>query len=202
MIEDMVDIHDAVTGFLQARSVTRLIGDPEVFSPHTYNKSGVVPFIRHEGGFRFYVMKPHFNIPELGPPPFQLCKGTRMQWELGLGWRDVKQGAALAEKHESLAETALREGAEELGLKLENIAGLYDLGPYEFASATTGKPKRMWLFAAKIIDSADMLSDAEVEAHTSERQWLSASEFAVVGRSDHRYILDDIEVRLGEFLRE
>ena len=201
MIDEMLDIHAAVRRFLQEKTVISLVGDPEGFSPETYTKAGVVPFIRHEGGYRFYVMKPHFTIPELGAPAFQLCKGTRMQPVPGVGWQDIR-GENAGPDSETLEQTALREGVEELGLKLSNISALYDLGPYEFRSATTSKPKRMWLFAARIIDSGDMLPDSAVEESTDERQWLSASEFAVVGRADHRYILDDMEVRLGSYIRD
>lgn len=202
MINDISDIHDSIGAFLQEKPVVSLVGNPEGFSPDTYNKAGVVPFIRHEGGHRFYVMKPHFTMPELGAPPFQICKGTRMHYVIGSGWRDVKNDETMQPKHESLLQTALREGVEELGLKLSNVTGLYDLGPYEFSSATTGKPKRMWLFAARVVDSSDMLPDSAVEHTTSERQWLSAGEFFVVGRPDHCYILEDMEVRLGEFVKE
>lgn len=195
-------IHDAIHAFLQEKPPVSLVGDPDGFTPRSYNKAGVVPFIRHEGGYRFYVMKPHFTMPELGAPPFQICKGTRMHYIPGSGWKDVRNDEELRAKHETLAHTALREGVEELGLKLGNIAALYDLGPYQFTSATTGNAKRMWLFAARILDSSDMLPDSDVDASTGERQWLSPSEFSVVGRSDHCYILDDMEVRLAEYIRE
>lgn len=202
MVNDISTIHEAIASFLQEKPPVSLIGDPDGFSPDSYNKAGVVPFIRHEGGHRFYVMKPHFTMPQLGAPPFQICKGTRMHYVIGAGWRDVKPDTLMEPKHESLVQTALREGIEELGLKLSNVSSLYDLGPYEFSSATTGRPKRMWLFAAKVVDSNDMLPDSSVEHSTSERQWLSAGEFLVVGRGDHSYILEDMEVRLGEFVKD
>jgi hypothetical protein len=198
----ITDIHAAIDTFLQQNSVISLVGNPDGFSPDSYLKAGVVPFIRHEGGYRFYVMKPQGRIPALGHPPFQLCKGTRMQLTPNGGWQDMRENSDEDTIKETLVQTALREGIEELGLKLPNIAGLYDLGPYEFASATTGKSKRMWLFAAKIVDSNDMLPDEAVVETTDERQWLSANEFAVVGREDHRYILDDMEIRLGSLLKE
>ena len=96
---------------------------------------------------------------------------------------------------ESLAETALREGIEELGLRLKNIKQLLDVGPYRFSSATTGKSKEMWLFAAEMA-SGDF--SADVAPTTAERVWLSLEEFDIAGREDHRYILRDIESKLKE----
>lgn len=97
---------------------------------------------------------------------------------------------------EFLAVTALREGIEELGLKLENIKQLYDVGAYDFSSATSGNAKQMWLFAAEM--SADDFSD-DVADSTAGCGWLSLAEFDVAGREDHRYILRDIEKKLKQY---
>lgn len=144
-------------------------------------------------------MKPVARHPHLPPPEWQICKGTRMFCPVGGSWEDMKDGARPSGEIEALAETALREGAEEMGLKLANIRRLFDLGAHDFSSALTGKSKRMWLFAAELHAPDDFLPAHEVEAATAERGWLSASEFAVAGRSDHRYILAAIETRLRTY---
>ncbi len=191
----MSDIHALIRDFLQQQSV---LFSPSPFEGEgdDYVKAGVIPFLTGKP-LRFYVIKPKGMIPGLGSPPFQLCKGTRQYHVPGVGWRDIKDGiGATSKDKETLAETALRESIEELGLELRNIAKLYDMGGYGFTSATTGQGKKMWLFAAEMKAERDFLPDAAVAAATSERKWLEAAEFAVVGRDDHRYILADIEAKL------
>lgn len=169
--------------------------------PDRYNKAGVVPFVCDEDGFRFYIMKPRSTAPELGIPPFQVCKGTRMHHVPGAGWCDMREGMNAADK-ETLIETGLREGIEELGLKLENIDALYDMGAFGFSSATTGKAKQMWLFAVSVKDEDDFLHEREVAITTEARQWMTAKEFAACGREDHRYILEEMEARLTKHFKE
>jgi hypothetical protein len=182
------DIHALVRDFLQQQTLEQgAAGD-------AYRKAGVIPYIRDDG-LLFYVMKPRATRPDLGVPLFQLCKGTRMHHVPGVGWRDLRDSELGAHK-ETLAETALREGIEELGLKLENIKQLLDMGPYSFASATTGREKQMWLFAAEMKDTEDFLPDSQIATTTSARQWLDTAQFEVVGRGDHHYILRDIEQKL------
>ncbi len=165
------------------------------------NKAGVIPFTRDAEGFRYYLMKPRGTQPELGEPPYQLCKGTRQYYTEGEGWRDIRErdDTSGAQK-ETMAQTALREGIEELGLVLDNITALFDLGLYDFSSATTGKQKQMWLFAASVANIDAFLPDREIAETTAARAWLTAAEFAVVGREDHRYIVQDIEKKLTSHL--
>jgi 8-oxo-dGTP pyrophosphatase MutT (NUDIX family) len=192
----MTDIHASIRAFLQPLSIVMLHDG----APDDFSKAGVAPFVRPVAeAFKYFLMKPIPKIPALGAPPFQICKGTRQYLGAG-GWRDVHDGAA-GEK-ESAAETALREGVEELGLKPENIQCLFDLGSFEFASATTGKPKSMRLFAAEMKSKGDFLAVRQIAPTTDQRAWLSLAEFAVVGRADHRYILETIEKTLKEHLRD
>jgi len=158
-----------------------------------YTKAGVVPFIQRKAQLAYYLMKPVAKNPGLDAPKFQLCKGTRMM-KVGGVWVDMPDGMN-AEIKESLAATALREGIEELGLNLTNIKALFDVGSYGFSSATTGKSKEMWLFAAEM--GAEEFS-GEVAPTTAECAWLTLQEFDIAGREDHRYILRDIESRLKE----
>lgn len=198
----MSDIHALIRAFLQQQTIIPLPADGQPFAENdSYTKAGVVPFVRDEEGFRFFIMKPRSTAPELGIPPLQICKGTRMHHVPGAGWCDMRQGMKAADM-ETLAETALREGIEELGLKLENIGKLYEMGGFGFASATTGKPKQMWLFAASMLDEDDFLHDREVAMTTEARQWISAREFATSGREDHRPTLSNIETRLAQHLKE
>lgn len=166
-----MDIHARIQQFLQQQTIHAIGrgGYSEAFT-----KAGVVPFMR--GPYRYYLMKPVAKNLERGLPEFQICKGTR-------------------ENQETPTQTALREGVEELGLKIQNIKQLFDVGLYGFSSATTGKSKEMWLFAAEM--KSEDFSD-EVESTTAERGWFSLQEFEVVGREDHRYILRDIENKLKE----
>jgi 8-oxo-dGTP pyrophosphatase MutT (NUDIX family) len=194
------DIHALIRSFLQQRNVITLEGPPSLL-PESFTKAGVVPFMRGGNGFRFYVMKPAGKIPELGEPMFQVCKGTRMQFIKNAGWRDIKEFSTLTGEKESLGETALREGIEELGLVLSNIGTMFDLGGFEFSSATTGKHKYMWLFAAEMKTAEDFLPADKIADTTGECQWLSTAEFETAGRKDHRYIVSDIESRLAQYYK-
>jgi 8-oxo-dGTP pyrophosphatase MutT (NUDIX family) len=189
------DIHALIRTFLQQQSVIPLEGPP-LLPPESFTKAGVVPFVKDKDGLRFYFMKPAGKIPELGESLFQLCKGTRMQWMKNSGWRDIKEFSTLTGVKETLVETALREGVEELGLVLSNISALFDLGGFTFSSATTGKNKYMWLFAAEMKEDKNFLPDASVAHSTGARKWLRTAEFEIEGRRDHRYIVSDIESRL------
>lgn len=193
------DIHALIRGFLQQQTVIPLAGESSL-PPDAYTKAGIVPFIR-ENEILYCVAKPRGTMPDLGAPPFQLCKGTRQHRLKDIGWRDMKEAAREGMDKETLAETALREGVEELGLTLENMGQIFDMGGFAFSSATTGKEKHMWLFAAEMKDRDDFLHDREIAQTTEARQWLSAGEFAVAGRADHRYIVDAIETRLKEHFR-
>ncbi len=133
-----MDIHALIQEFLQQQTVVvppptggRLGGghdSPRILSPHPnpppagegITKAGVVPFLRDP--YRYYLMKPVAKNPAPAAPKFQLCKGTRMMKVDGK-WQDIREGEEAGEK-ETLAATALREGIEELGLRLQNIKQL------------------------------------------------------------------------------
>jgi hypothetical protein len=154
------------------------------------NKAGILPFLPDASieNWRILVMKPVSTHPERGPPQFQLCKGTRMGMTR-FGWRDIQTGPQGGAETESLAETALREGVEELGLSLQGICALYDAGPFGFTSVSTGKKKEMWMFAAEIEDENMLLPVREVAATTAVRKWMTVSDFHHMGREDHCAIL-------------
>lgn len=195
--------HAVIDAFLQQQTVNPLWQDLKTNTSYQYNKSGVVPFTRIDGVFQYYVMKPCGKAPDLGKTTFQICKGTRQFLNKTGSWQDIRSEEAQdADTKETLAATALREGIEELGLKLDNIVRLWDMGAFSFTSATTGKTKYMWLFSAEVRNRDEFLPKAQVASSTEERRWVSLDEFRVVGRHDHVYILGQIESRLRAHFKE
>lgn len=171
----------------------------------TLSKAGLLPFLpaARPEDFRFCVMRPQGVFPSLGRPPLQICKGTRMRlvrkgsrqvWE---DMRGTAAGEVLAV--ESLAETALREGEEEIGLNPEAIRKLFDLGTAGFVSATSGQKKAMRLFAAELALS-EALPPGRLPPSTEEITWCTPAEFALTGREDHRPLLVQAAQRLCEYL--
>jgi 8-oxo-dGTP pyrophosphatase MutT (NUDIX family) len=136
-------------------------------------------------------MRPRGRHRELGPPPLQICKGTRMMLREG-AWRDMHENDlhSRSEAVEKLIETALREAVEETGLELAHIAALFDLGQASFRSATNGREKHMWLFAALMKGAECLLPMAQVADSTAERKWCTLEEFRVSGRKDHVPIVE------------
>jgi|GEM_PF-824371 len=187
-----VDFHSQIANFIRKLGTPVAIPRPDRIGllPANYTKAGVVPFHRSGSQLQYYLMKPQASHPHLPPPEFQLCKGTRMRQDQAQVWADMRDGEVADENSETLLQTALREGMEEVGLRLENIRQLYALGGFHFASASTGKDKQVWLFAVQVEDREDFLA---TEATTAERAWLSIEEFTAHGRPDHRYILSDID---------
>jgi hypothetical protein len=197
----IADLHSLIGQFLSAHTVEPLAAIAPPVQVERYIKAGVVPFIATPAGYRYYMMKPAARRRELDLPPFQLGKGTRMYCPDGQGWRDMRDKGA--ETHcETLLQTGLREGIEELGLRLTNICTLYDAGPYRFASASSGKPKHMWLYAAHVHSPDDFLPASQIESSTADRSWLSLNEFMANGRVDQQYILRDIEARIAALPHE
>jgi 8-oxo-dGTP pyrophosphatase MutT (NUDIX family) len=189
-------LYASINKFLQQQTVVSLVPEAALrLSPDRFLKASVVPFIRR-AGLEYYVMKPRAARPELAPPEFQLCKGTRKHFMDGLGWCDMKEGQPGEGQRETLLETALREGVEELGLELMNIVSVFELGPYSFQSATTKKSKQMWVFAVEVIDGSDFLDASRIEPTTAERGWMRPDVFAAEGRSDHRPVLADVHEKL------
>ena len=156
-------------------------------------KAGLVAFMREP--LCYYVMTPVANKPDLGLPEFQICKGTRM-YKSDDGWADMRGVVPDGALMETLPETALREGIEELGLKLSNIAALQALGEYSFTSATNRKEVALWLLAAEMQNEADFLPPHAIAASTAERRWMTLAEFRKAGRPDHAHILGLAEERI------
>ena len=178
----MTDTHARIAAFLQQKTAQALHNAQADIA--LFHKAGLLPFVAN----RFLVMKPVAKHAHLPPPAFQLCKGTRMALIKG-EWTDLREGQT-SETAETLAATALREGMEELALSLEGINDIYDLGPYDFASASSGAPRRLWLFAARLSSEQALQPESDMAETTAARRWLTTAEFAHEGRKDHRPILE------------
>jgi len=155
------------------------------------SKAGIVPYIEQNGMRLYMAMKPVAKRPDLGEPEFQLCKGTRMFFD-GEAWVDMR-GGACSDTLEPLAETALREGIEELGLRLRNITSLQDAGCHYFTSASSGKPIISWMFLAKLRSADDFLPVENITTITAERQFFTLTAFNKRGRPDHAHMLGVID---------
>lgn len=191
-------IHATIQDYLQQHTVLSIVPTIALTQPpDKILKIAIIPFVK-KLGLEYYFMKPRASKSELELPDFQICKGTRMHYFEGIGWRDIQSGFPIESLRELLVETGLREGIEELGLKLSNINQLFDIGAYNFSSASTGELKQMWVFAAEIVDVEDFLPENEIEEKTAQRAWLSAGEFVKIGRIDHRPIIADIDKKLSK----
>jgi hypothetical protein len=197
----MNDTHASISSFLQQLSQSTMVAEDGRGGMENHTKAGVVPFMRGVPR-RFYMMRPASKIAGLGDAPFQICKGTRMHYSDQQGWHDIRKPADRLPQAETLLQTALREGIEEMGLKLANITRLIELGAYGFASVTTGRSKSMWLYAAEMIHEQDFLPADEIASSTAECRWFTLQDFVASGREDHRYILSDIDARLSLFYKE
>lgn len=124
-------------------------------------RSGVIPYyIDSEGEIHMYFMKP--SDPKFGGPDFQLAKGR------------IDEG-------EDAERTALREGEEELGLKLENIRYHQFVGNHYFNETHT-------VYIAKIKNKDDF---NEPCYETGETIWMTPDQFEVDGRALHRELVRD-----------
>lgn len=163
-------------------------------------KVGILPFIKDNSSedsdnLRMLFMKPLAENEILGSPDFQIAKGTR-RINISGDWCDMREDDLIfADEsfHETLIETALREGNEEIGLKADNILRLFDFGVFSFISASKGMRKPLHIFAAEMIDSNNF---ASFEATTSETGWFSAAAFEHKGRKDHVVIVKEVVSRL------
>jgi hypothetical protein len=195
-----MDVHARIRAFTQGQTVTPLMGDTAPFPDAHYLKAGIVPYIVSGLNIEYLMMKPVSKRSSLAPPSLQICKGTRMYLHRGSGWRDMRPGDEMVEGKESLFETALREGVEEVGLMPEAVRSVQDVGPYKFVSERTSRNKYMWLFTVRLDTPLALLPDAEVAATTAQRSWVGLDEFEAVGRHDHGAILQDIESKLRRHL--
>lgn len=141
---------------------------------HKIYRAGVIPYYNDNGTIRMLFMKPSNSKfggdinPETGEMEmrYQLAKGR-------------------IEKNENAQEAALREGEEEVGLKLENIMFALHVGTF------LGRTE---VYIAKIIDPAIF---GEHHYETESTCWMTLEEFEQSGRVLHRDL-----VRQSHFLIE
>lgn len=125
-------------------------------------RAGIIPFIIDaDEKIRFMFMKP--SDPHYGGPDWQIAKGR-------------------VEGEDDNLSTALREGAEELGLKEDNIVCVYELGNY------LGRTN---IYVCHVKDKSDF---TPFHFETGDVIWLTRSEFDTVGRDLHRHIVKDAEI--------
>lgn len=107
--------------------------------------------------------------PAFGGPDFALCKGT------------VDPG-------ESLKAAAIREAEEELGLIASNIGAVKHLANY------TSSRYILAVYYAQV-KNPEMFGPHDDEI--AETRWMTREEFAKVGRSDHKQIVERFFVRIS-----
>jgi 8-oxo-dGTP pyrophosphatase MutT (NUDIX family) len=120
-------------------------------------RAGVIPYYFNKlGELRMLFMKP--SDPKFGGDQFQISKGKQ-------------------EENEQPFDAALREGSEELGLKVLNVETVHPLGTF------LGRTE---IFLAKIKDPSDF---GEPHFETGETKWMSIEEFKAAGRDIHKPIV-------------
>jgi 8-oxo-dGTP pyrophosphatase MutT (NUDIX family) len=122
-------------------------------------RAGMLPYIIENGEVIMMFMKPSDTL--YGGDQFQLCKGV------------------VEEEDENYRATSLREGAEELGLRFDNILSVTELG--NFLGRTT-------VFVAKVKDRDPSAFDTP-HYETSAVTWMSCDEYFKIGRDLHKDIV-------------
>jgi 8-oxo-dGTP pyrophosphatase MutT (NUDIX family) len=119
-------------------------------------RAGMIPYLIEDDEVLMMFMKPSDTM--YGGDEFQMCKGV-------------------VEEDEDFRTAALRESAEELGLRNENILSVTELG--NFLGRTT-------VFVAKV---KDRVSFDPFHYETSDVTWLTCDEFLKIGRELHKEII-------------
>jgi len=119
-------------------------------------RAGMIPYLIEDGEVLMMFMKPSETL--YGGDQFQLCKGV------------VEDG-------EDNRTAALREGAEELGLRQENTLSVTELG--NFLGRTT-------VYVAKVKNKEEFDTP---HYETDEVIWLTCDQFMKVGRDLHKDIV-------------
>lgn len=161
-------------------------------------KCGVLPYRLVESRLQYYLFEPGRSKPELGPPGFQIPKGTREIFD-GKEWVDYQNPNQLKEfgedKIEDLKVTALREGIEEIGLPVDAIERGGEWGQAAFQSATTGGLRTMWLYPIQMKADTMFTIPNKIHANTIARDWfdIQVREQAQLIRPDHLQAIKKID---------
>jgi 8-oxo-dGTP pyrophosphatase MutT (NUDIX family) len=131
-------------------------------------KAGVLPYFRNGDKVEFLFMKS--SNPEFGGPDFAISKGH------------IDAG-------EHPAQAALREGAEELGLKWSNI--IPRTSKVGWIGKITGLTSTyvMTIFTFQVKSKTDFNTP---HYETGETKWMTAEEFSKIGRSNQKHIVEHI----------
>jgi 8-oxo-dGTP pyrophosphatase MutT (NUDIX family) len=122
-------------------------------------KSGVIPFYKDDAGvIRMLFMVP--SDPYYGGPRLQIAKGG------------IDEG-------ETAKESAVREGIEELGLRLNNVLAVERGTPVVGLKRADGEHYTMEVFVA-LIHNPDAFDQPHYE--TGRTEWLTIQEFRKQGR--------------------
>ena len=129
-------------------------------------RAGVIIYYRDKDDLHFYLFLPKQKPEKLTPPDFQIAKGGRtVILKNGEAFdvrtvEDLSKGTPLDPNID-----ALREALEEQGLRLANVAALYEIGLVEFVSQSNAAREPMWCCAAEILskDAFDIPSDPKTE---------------------------------------
>jgi 8-oxo-dGTP pyrophosphatase MutT (NUDIX family) len=82
------------------------------------------------------------------------------------------------------AQTAIREAQEELGITVDNLGPMFEVGSKEYQSYT------LHIFAAEAFDPTDL---KPVGFETAQVIWMTKDEFEQLGRNDHRSLVRQAE---------
>lgn len=125
-------------------------------------RAGIIPYTINpiNGEIRYMFMKP--SDPKFGGPDWQMAKGR-------------------VEGDDDNMDTAIREGAEELGLKESNIISVNELGSY--LGRTT-------VFICEVKNESDF---NPFHYETGDIIWMNVEEFSKKGRDLHIQIVYDAE---------
>ena len=162
-------------------------------------RAGILPFfVNADGAVEYMFMTPHHK-KGFTPPKDQICKGGRWVKKDGV-WQDMDDRNLASTdglELESFSDTAIREGKEELGLREQNIAKLYDVGVVEFISEKKKNRTKMYMFAAEVKSKTDFDDVVNVpNAPVAKVQWMTLEKFGNQGREDHVPIVESIVEKL------
>jgi 8-oxo-dGTP pyrophosphatase MutT (NUDIX family) len=131
------------------------------------HKAGVIPYTVEDGVLKMFFMKP--SNAKFGGSQFQIAKGN------------IDPG-------ESPDQAALREGVEELGLKLLNVMSLKKLTTQRITGLD--ETYMISVYAAKVRDPSNF-SNPHYE--TKEVAWMTLDEYRATGRLNQLPIVQMLE---------
>jgi len=128
------------------------------------DKAGVIPFYRRDDGEILMMFRTPSDLNFGGTKP-QVAKGG-------------------IDKGETVYQAAVREGAEELGLLLDNIVSTFPIPVQKIKG--TDETYKLHMFAVEIEDPTHF---GQHDYETAEVMWMTAAEFATVGRNNQQALV-------------